>query len=105
MLSALEGLLFFHMLSFVESLVRYQRVRALFYAAAKTENTIAIVNQLVLKIFTALCLGALLLPLSKVVAAYIKVDRQLVMFTVLSLCVTGFSPISQSESLNDVFGP
>lgn len=92
-------------LSFVESIAGQKGVRTLRNAVAKTGTAIGIVDRVTVKAFSALCRAALLPPLSRVIAPYIKIDRQLAWFTVLSLRVTGFAIIRQGKSLKDAPGP
>lgn len=57
-----------------------------------------------MKAFSALHPVDRLLPLSKVIAPYIMFDRQFVRFTVMSLRVDVFAPITRSRLLKDVIG-
>lgn len=104
MLNSLEVLLFFYGLTCVESLVRLKSVRALGNEAEHNGTTNRFVNQMIVKAFSALHHVDRLQPPSKVIVPYIIYDRQLILFTVLSLRVNGFAFITQRKSLEDVTG-
>lgn len=80
-------------------------MRALRNAAVQIRTKIGIVNQMVVKAFREQCRVAHIPPLSQVIEIHIICDRQLVVFTVLSLHVYGFSPVLQSRLFQDVTGP
>lgn len=94
----------FHVLSFVEYLVRLKNVRALRNAAAQTGTKIAMGNAMIVKAFSAPCRLAKLPSPFKVITSYIIFDQQLVQITSLTFCVNGFSPNKRNEFLEDVTG-
>lgn len=89
--STLAALLFFHRHSFVESTRRQKIMRAMRNATAQTRTTIRIINQLIVKVFSALLSVARLSRLSEVLSLYIIFELDFVWCTVLSLHVDGFS--------------
>lgn len=80
--STLGVMLFFHLLSIVKSLVLLKSIGALHNPGLQTGTTIALVNPMIVMVFSALCRVVRLPPLSKGVAPYIMFDPQLAWFTV-----------------------
>lgn len=102
--SALETLQLFYGFSFVEYLVWKKSKRALCNPAAQTGTLIGFINEMIVKAFSVLLCVALLPALFKVTAPYIISDRQMLQFTVTSLCVSSFAPNTRKKILDDVTG-